>query len=217
MGHWATAIPISFRPLHQDLWNVQAVGAFICLSGFVIALVLAEKNESYPVYILKRLMRLYPVYILVLALSIGLLPFTADTIAAAPLSATQADRLAIIASSDAHFGRDVAAHLLMLHGVVPLSFDPRAAYAFVGQAWSISLEWQFYLIAPALLSAIAVRRRIPIVFVALAALAILGRWMGWPSLAITCCRSRLVSAATIFGACPDCRTAQNGASPREPR
>jgi peptidoglycan/LPS O-acetylase OafA/YrhL len=178
VGHWSTTIPISFRPLHQDLWNVQAVGAFVCLSGFVIALVLAEKDESYPVYILKRLLRLYPVYIFVLALSIVLLPFTAATLVAAPPSTMQAARLAIIASSESHFGLDLAAHLLMLHGIVPISFDPRAAYAFVGQAWSISLEWQFYLIAPALLSAIAARRRIPIVVAALAALAFLGHWLG---------------------------------------
>lgn len=39
-------------------------------------------------------------------------------------------------------------HIPMLHGVVPEFVIPSAPLAFLKPAWSISLEWQFYLLAP---------------------------------------------------------------------
>ena len=38
----------------------------------------------------------------------------------------------------------------MLHGIVPETILPRSSIALLGPAWSISLEWQFYLVAPLL-------------------------------------------------------------------
>ena len=36
----------------------------------------------------------------------------------------------------------------MLHGLVPHSLLPDATGAFLGPGWSVSTEWQFYLVAP---------------------------------------------------------------------
>ncbi|HEO1574280.1 TPA: acyltransferase [Klebsiella aerogenes] len=42
------------------------------------------------------------------------------------------------------------AHLTLLQGVIPDFLLKDSSYTIVGQAWSISVEWQFYLLAPLL-------------------------------------------------------------------
>jgi peptidoglycan/LPS O-acetylase OafA/YrhL len=46
----------------------------------------------------------------------------------------------------------------MLHGAIPEELLPDAARSILPPAWSISLEWQFYLLAPLLLAGTAFRR-----------------------------------------------------------
>ncbi|WP_268995437.1 acyltransferase family protein [Microvirga roseola] len=43
----------------------------------------------------------------------------------------------------------------MAHGAIPHEWLPRASKALLSPAWSVSLEWQFYLIAPFLIKALA--------------------------------------------------------------
>jgi peptidoglycan/LPS O-acetylase OafA/YrhL len=73
----------------------------------------------------------------------------------------------------------IAVHVPMLHGAIPETWLPNAAGAFLMPAWSISLEWQFYLIAPL---AFALWRRGPLgiaAWCALAAVAFATRGL-WP-------------------------------------
>src|SRR5690606_21046789 len=42
------------------------------------------------------------------------------------------------------------AHLSMLHGVIPDSVLKYSVSSILAPAWSISLEWQFYILAPLL-------------------------------------------------------------------
>jgi peptidoglycan/LPS O-acetylase OafA/YrhL len=44
------------------------------------------------------------------------------------------------------------AHATLLHGVISDTVLPFSQYAFNMPAWSLSLEWQFYLVAPAIVS-----------------------------------------------------------------
>jgi peptidoglycan/LPS O-acetylase OafA/YrhL len=117
-----------------------AVNGFLILSGFVIAKLIVEKRESYGAYIARRFFRLYPVFIVCLVPAIFLFP--------------------------AHepfwwFISALGTHLSLTHGIVPESLvglgpvggDCFSA-ALLPPAWSISLEWQFYLVAPLLVSAL---------------------------------------------------------------
>lgn len=151
VGHWATTIGLSLRPLRQDLWNVQAVDVFIILSGFVITLLLCTSREPYGKYLVRRFFRIWPSFAVVLVIALAMLPYTADILQAAPPSAMKEVRLAIVAESQDNYFSNILSHITLLHGLIPLNLSQYSAYAFVGQAWSISLEWQFYILAPAFL------------------------------------------------------------------
>jgi peptidoglycan/LPS O-acetylase OafA/YrhL len=126
------------------------VDVFVILSGFVITKLLAEKQEGYRVFILRRFMRLFPVFAVTTLIAIFMRPLIWSILAAAwppdfsPSGNEQWD------SETHHFWAHTLAHLPMLHGAIPQTLLPYSAQAFLPPAWSISLEWQYYLIAPLL-------------------------------------------------------------------
>jgi peptidoglycan/LPS O-acetylase OafA/YrhL len=118
--------------------GANAVDVFIILSGFVICLLRIKAHEPWPIFAARRFLRLFPAYFVMVLGSIalayaGVMPvrFTHETFA--PL---------------------LAAHLAMLQGLIPETVIPHATAAFLNPTWSISLEWQFYLVAPLLISAL---------------------------------------------------------------
>ena len=54
--------------------GAQTVNVFIILSGFVITMVLTEKNECLKQFYIRRVCRIYPVYIISLLLAFILFP-----------------------------------------------------------------------------------------------------------------------------------------------
>jgi len=156
LGHWGTTVALSFAPLKADLWNVQAVDVFIILSGFVIALLLSRGPQDYVEYLQRRWLRLWPTFIVVMAISLAFMPY-AQTVLEQGGGVMRETRLEIMANSLHYFWQNILTHIFMLHGAVPNRFVPQGAYAFVGQAWSISLEWQFYIVAPFIMWALRYR------------------------------------------------------------
>lgn len=162
LTHVLTASGIDTASWHGPLKllgrGVDAVDVFVIMSGFVIWMLLDSANEGYLHFIVRRVFRLYPLYLVCLLASIPMMSLAVTALRALPWDAAHnADRLQIFADTAAHLPSHLAAHLTMLHGAVPDSWQPSAAYAILGQAWSISLEWQFYVLAP-LLFALCLRR-----------------------------------------------------------
>lgn len=154
IGHWSTTINLPFGLSEHKLYNGYAVDVFIILSGFAIASAVMRKLEPWRFYIARRALRIFPAYLLFLFISVLLLPFAVEIWQAAPDALMKARRIEIAKDSLAFLPLHLPAHLLALHGLIPPTLLPSTDYAILGQAWSISLEWQFYLIAPFLIGAL---------------------------------------------------------------
>jgi peptidoglycan/LPS O-acetylase OafA/YrhL len=139
-----------------------AVDIFIILSGFVIFHLL-HNGEDYRTFITRRWFRLFPVFALCFLLALALF-----------VSLRIYDDTAFALHPDRKLLPHVFAHLTMLHGAVPEQWLPDTARAILPPAWSISVEWQFYLIAP-LLFAFAMRPnwKVTCVFLALLGVRVL--------------------------------------------
>jgi peptidoglycan/LPS O-acetylase OafA/YrhL len=150
-----------------------AVDVFIILSGFVITMLLAEKREGYVVFVVRRFFRLFPVFAVTLLIGILLRPVLGWILAVGWPADPVTLRISWVnwESESQHFWMHLLAHLPMLHGVVPNNILPSSALAFVGSAWSTSLEWQYYLVAPLLV--LICKRFGPIGWFALGSISIL--------------------------------------------
>jgi len=148
---FAAAFHISSGPLAWVSQGSMAVDVFMILSGFVIFFLLDREHEGYGRFVLRRFLRLYPVFALCL---LAMLPLQSLFIANLQANAPHLEpaRLAAMLFDAEQPLRELpaqlAVHAVMAHGAVPQSVLHNAAGAFLKPAWSISLEWQFYLIAP---------------------------------------------------------------------
>jgi peptidoglycan/LPS O-acetylase OafA/YrhL len=130
-----------------------AVDVFIIISGFVIFYLLDNNEESYSEYIVRRFFRLWPLFIVLFFISIPISLINLSNLNEFSLSFPHSqvgDGLLAekINSWWENIGLHVLIHVSMLHGMFPNSIIPNSPGAFLTPAWSISLEWQFYIIAP---------------------------------------------------------------------
>lgn len=150
LGHWASSVALPFGLSETRLYNGYAVDIFILLSGFVITSLLETKKESFGLYLSRRFFRIFPLYLTFLLLSVVVAPYAVDIWSHAPEGSMKGTRIEIAQDTMDYWGAHLLAHLVALQSVVPRQLLPSTDFAFLGQAWSISLEWQFYLIAPLL-------------------------------------------------------------------
>lgn len=181
---------------HANVWITQflareAVSVFIIISGFVICELVLTRREAWWPFITRRAFRLFPIYLALLpfgflSMYLALEALGSMNWAGHPrflyddtLRETEAS---VTAAPAAH----ILAHLTMLHGVVPDTLFDKMQTSFLAPAWSLSLEWQFYLIAPALIWALqhpGARLAAMVAIIAAAALTSLGAFgtFGLPS------------------------------------
>lgn len=142
--------PMTWFPAIGD----SAVMVFVAISGFVIAGLVTGRAEPYPQYLVRRVFRIFPVYLVILMIAFFALPFGVWAEDHAPW---KADPLfyyddVLHGHVDTLAGRPLqqaVLHLTLMQGVMPDSLWPNTSTAILGPAWSLSLEWQFYLVAPA--------------------------------------------------------------------
>lgn len=140
----------------SKIFNVAfAVEVFIILSGFVIFFLLDKQKESYIPFITRRFFRIFPVYWVLLIISVLTIEYQ--------LVLWQSfdgeghywkGRLGTTQDSVEYYTSHLLAHIPLLQGLFPHSVLPNSDFAFIEPAWSLSLEWQFYLVAPAIFIAI---------------------------------------------------------------
>ncbi len=128
-----------------------AVEVFVIISAFVIFMLLDTKRMSFGQFIVRRFFRLFPLFIalFIVAIPISRVSLWNVTHAAAYLTPQHIDHQVLrIESWWQNLQWHVPLHLVMLQGAVPEGLLQDSPGAFLDPAWSVSLEWQFYLIAP---------------------------------------------------------------------
>jgi len=129
-----------------------AVDVFIMLSGFVIALVVINKQESYRLYLKRRFLRIVPAYIFWLIISIFIAKISLDLLLTFPVTHQKIEqRIGLFDLFYSSYWQHILAHITLTHGVIQDNTLKGTAYTIMGQAWSLTLEMQFYLIAPLLI------------------------------------------------------------------
>jgi len=132
-----------------------AVDLFFALSGQVIASSLERFGYRFRPFMAARARRLLPVYFLVLGAAVVLLAAGRPELPWAGASG----RAIMEAGLPPLIGWHVAAHVLLAQGLIPQGALPYAYVTLLGPAWSLSTEWQFYvvigLVAPRRLSGFA--------------------------------------------------------------
>jgi len=158
-----------------------AVGVFILISGFVISNTAIKHN--WRTFITRRFFRLFPVYIVCLLVSILVLDLSLYVLNNTPWPMERlVDRVKYLTDSKDNFWIHLPLHLLLMHGLVPDKLLSSTSYAFMGQAWSLTLEWQYYLISILFLKLISyTKKNIILECIAIFVLVILASKLSQPS------------------------------------
>jgi len=140
----------------------------------VITHLVLTKAEPYGLYIARRFLRIFPAYLVCLAIGILIAPLSVDAVETYRYSEPYQlrDFLIVAQQYHHHLWAHIVAHLLLLQGVLSNHVLPQSQMMFLPPAWSLSLEWQFYLVAPAWIYAL---RRFPVVTV----IGTLVAWQFW--------------------------------------
>ncbi|HUB14959.1 MAG TPA: acyltransferase [Acetobacteraceae bacterium] len=147
LGHMA---PFAVLPA----WLIQllshgggAVDVFFILSGMVIVQSLESLAWNPRRFLIARVARTYPVYVVMLALAVAVQALPGDVARLPWIGADSLARDIWSAGWPRAWAIELATHLTMTHGLLPDALVPGGWVSFLGSAWSLSTEWQFYLLA----------------------------------------------------------------------
>jgi hypothetical protein len=175
LGHLApfAALPLALQAAVSH--GGAAVDLFFVLSGLVIAQSLERAGGRARPFLIGRAARIYPVFLPVFALSVLVQPWSCGFEAMPWVGPDSPARTICVMAWPHSWLPEIAAHLTMTHGLFPDQVLPDVWVSFLGAAWSLSTEWQFYLLALAFGG--RARLLVPALFV-LAAAAVCWRLAG---------------------------------------
>jgi peptidoglycan/LPS O-acetylase OafA/YrhL len=124
-----------------------AVDLFFILSGLVIAASLERFRGQAGPFLLARVARIFPVFLPVFAASSMLQAWPCGFDHMPWIGPAGAARSICGAYWPPTWVAEIAAHLTMTHGLFPNAVLPDVWVSFLGAAWSLATEWQFYLLA----------------------------------------------------------------------
>ena len=132
------------RPLSH---GGAAVDVFFILSGLVIVQSLESFGWRARGFLIARVARTYPVYLAMLALAVAVQALPLDFTRMPWIPAGSQARDIWSGGWPRGWVIEIATHLTMTHGLLPDAVVPGAWVSFLGSAWSLSTEWQFYVLA----------------------------------------------------------------------
>jgi peptidoglycan/LPS O-acetylase OafA/YrhL len=154
MGIFRFLLAVSVFLYHSDKYinvlnGIVAVHAFFIISGFYIALILSEKykKSSYWTYISNRILRIYPLYWIILSLTIIFYYLVFYIRGGGPIPELSFTKYSFLLYPT-YWGFLSDASLVLFRGylfVFPIHLP------IVSSAWSLVLEVFFYLLAPILI------------------------------------------------------------------
>jgi len=170
--------PLAFAPPGWD-WlpsslshGGAAVDVFFILSGLVILRSLEAFRHAPRPFLVARAARIYPVFLPVFALALLVRPLDPGFATMPWIGADDPVRSMVTGGWPAALPADVLAHLTMTHGLFPDGVLPHVWVSLLGPAWSLSAEWQFYVLALLLAPRAGGPLRLAWIFLAIAALGL---------------------------------------------
>lgn len=151
-----------------------AVDMFFMLSGLVISRSLYRSAGRPAAFLTARAARILPVFLPVFALAVLVQPASCGFERMPWVGPDNAARTICVMAWPHTWLPEIAAHLTMTHGLFPNGVLPDVWVSFLGSAWSLSTEWQFYVLA--LLAADTGPRRLRLGLLVVAAMGVAWHW-----------------------------------------
>jgi peptidoglycan/LPS O-acetylase OafA/YrhL len=171
LGHVAPFAMIPVWIAQPLSYGGAAVDVFFILSGLVIVQSLESFGWRGRGFLIARVARTFPVYLAILAVAVAVQALPTDFARLPWIAADSPARDIWSTGWPRAWVAEIATHLTMTHGLLPDAIVPGAWVSFLGSAWSLSTEWQFYVLA--LLVGARIGPRMAVVFLCLAVAGLL--------------------------------------------
>lgn len=124
-----------------------AVDVFFVLSGLVITQSLERAGGRARPFLIARAARIFPVFLPVFALGVLVQTWSCGFEHMPWIGPDSSARMICASAWPESAVAGILAHLTMTHGLFPDAVLSDVWVSFLGSAWSLSTEWQFYVLA----------------------------------------------------------------------